>query len=242
MANPGGIMAARVLQIEAALQGMSNRMDNMTGTLLQLGEDTLSSATSITALRNDLAGATKEALDQVNAQFGVRQAALLQVVNDARHEFDTMKASISSLYGGTGSGLADVLSKVRQLAVEVENLKASGPVGGGGASTGMKGFLPLKQQLPNTFGKNEADWRSWQEDVLLYIDTMSAGMSEFMKASEHQPREITSAWINSLVGPSGTTKSMDLHRCLRGLTEGEARTVVQGVRDEMDSRRGGSST
>ena len=123
-------MTARVLQLEATCHGDHTRMNTITETLVQLGNDTMTSATSIQALRNDMTGATREALEAVNSQFDRHQAALLQVVQEARLEFDAIKANLTVLYGGTGSGFTDVLTRVSQLATEVDELKQNGPTGG----------------------------------------------------------------------------------------------------------------
>ena len=45
---------------------------------------------------------------------------------------------------------------------------AAGGEGAGGVKN-PKGLLPAKERVPKTFGKVEAEWRTWEEDALSLI-------------------------------------------------------------------------
>lgn len=222
-------------------------------------------------MRASLTSATAKALEQVNEQFAIQQAALMQVVHEARADMDQMKRDIAALYGGTGDGFNDVVAQVRRLEQEIANMRANpvyvqpaapagyqdllakvttlersvnhlinnppaggaGNAGGGGSGAGsFEGFLPAKHQVPKLYGKKESEWRAWQEDMSMYLDTIEPGIAAILKLAEKSTTEVDNLWITNAAGPALATKSCDLYRCLRALTEEEARLVVMGVRNE----------
>ena len=221
-----------VERIGAAEQGLiafQERLDHVSSTMVTLGDDVVQQRTT---LRN-LQGQTGRAVEEVNAQFDVHQAALIQVVEHARNEFQSMRNELASLYGGTAQTFQQFQDKVNDMAKELADMKAQGPTGGGGKKT--HGFLPLKEQVPKTFGQKEGEWRTWQDDVATYLDTIEEGMRGALKDAETATAEIDDAWLvgqTTKHSAAVMNKSRELHRALKTLTDGEARMVVQGVKDE----------
>lgn len=225
-AGEGITFEGRVANLETGFIAVQERMDHISATVIRFGDDT-------DGLRTTMENTTTTALQQVNEQFSIHQAALMTVINEARAEFDSLKRNLQGLYGGTGATFQEVHNKVRALEQEVQNLRTNPPSGGnGGGGGGMRGFLPTKSQVPKTFGKKESDWRMWQEDVATYLDTMEPGIAAVLKRVEKATTEIDSAWLLTNSDPAMVSKSCALHRCLRALTEDEPRMVVMGVRDE----------
>lgn len=267
------------------------RLDTMERAYQNLSEATASNAASLVALRATMDAATTAALGEVNDQFGIHQAALTRVVQEARAEFDVVKRDMNALFGGTGDGFRDVVEKVRTMEGEIASLRdnpryvhpatpagdpdmasrvtaleqelinliprvhptgyqemsnkiatlerevnylRNAPVGGGGGGQGhqnTRGFLPLKNQVPKTFGKIEADWRNWHEDMAVFLEASEQGIGDVLKAVAKRVDEADEGWLRHN-HPTHSAKSADLHRCLRTLTEGEARMVVMGVKTE----------
>ena len=168
----------------------------------------------------------------LNRELDEHKAALAQVVNEARTEFDQVRRNLSTLFGGTGKGFQEIKTKVEALETEIAQFRVHG-TGGGGAQT--KGFLPIKEQLPGKFGKTEEEWRRWQEDVTEYFDTVRPGLKDVLKEAEKSKDAIDPAWLVNMANKSPVCtpdNSVHLFRALRTLTEAEARMVLQGVRDE----------
>ena len=235
--HEGATMDQRMTNVENGCVEFQVRIDRVSATLVELGDLNAQTATELNILRRDVGGATTAALETVNAKFDEQQAAIMAVINGARAEFDLLKNSMQNLYGGTSVSFQEVQSKVLQLEQEVANLRNQPPQSSATATSNnlkTRGFLPLKEQIPKAFGKKEADWRAWQEDATTYLDAVEPGIAVVLKDAEACQAEIDTAWIlnKSALIPNIATKSQDLHRCLKALTEDEARMVVQGVRFE----------
>ena len=219
--------ADRLDAIEKGMVAYQKRMDSFSATLITLGDDVTSQGITV----QDLTGQTSSAVDQVNAQFDLHKKALIDVVNHARNEFDTLRSGLTALYGGTGTTFADFKDKVDTMQRQIEELTSKGT----GGLPKARGFLPLKEQVPKTFGKNEGEWRAWQDDVSTYLDMVMDGVKDALKDAEKETKEIDTDWFAQMGQIHSTavlTMSRDLHRALKTLTEDEARLVVQGVRAE----------
>lgn len=189
-------------------------------------------------LRQDWEDQIPRALQSVNDEFDKHQHALTQVVDHARNEFNTLKTNMDALHGGTGTAFAEVRVRVDELDRMMADIKSGGHFGTGhmpGDNLKGKGLLPTKDRVPKTFGKAEADWKSWQEDVAAYFDTVHPGLGEVMKDASQQDDLIDRQWLTEMkkvYRDETIDLATELHRCLRALTEGEARLVVQGARGE----------
>ena len=74
----------RVDHIEQGMVEFQNRLDRVTETLVQVGDNLNNNSVSIDQLRTAMSNTTTTALEQVNEQFGLHQAALITVINEAR--------------------------------------------------------------------------------------------------------------------------------------------------------------
>ena len=97
-----------------------------------------------------------------------------------------------------------------------------------------KVFLPEKSMIPKNFTDNADDWRSWQEEVADYVDTMTPGMKR-VPAEIDQETDV----IDDLSRHARDTKygqvmeeHNNLWRLLRRITERESKKVVKSIKDE----------
>ena len=94
----------------------------------------------------------------------------------------------------------------------------------------------MKNTIPKTLSDKEEEWRQWKEDVMDFLDSQNPGMKEFLEQiAERKEDGINEQWIlqmKSVTSPKVWTDRINLWRALKGLTEGEARKVVNAVRDE----------
>ena len=83
--------------------------------------------------------------------------------------------------------------------------------------------------MPKVFGKAEAEWRRWKDDVVAYLDKTFSGFADVLKDAETTTTDINDIWLldmMQLYPDELVKKSEDLFWFLRTLTEGEARLVV----------------
>ena len=219
-------VGAQVKDITTKLDVYFKRVEQTEDSITQL-------SVTLTANKATIDKEKEEVLKSLNNELDMHKATLSQVVSDARVEFDGVRRDINALFGGTGQGFQEVKAKVESLEQEPLQFRDSGAGGGGGAK--HKGFLPIKEQLPGKFGKNEDEWRRWQEDVSEYLDTMQPGLRDVLKDAEKATMEISATWLQDEAARHTTctpVNSVHLFRALRALTEAEARMVLQGVREE----------
>ena len=147
---------------------------------------------SLISLRGDLADVlntfTREKVefkDLVQLEFANQKLAIGEVVEGARKEFFTVKAAIDDLYYKTAQS-------VQALDAKVIKMEASGSHGG--SSGGMKGYLPQKQMVPKAFSDKAEDWRTWQEEIEDYLDSVNPGMKELLKEVDKEEDPIDEIW------------------------------------------------
>ena len=46
-----------------------------------------------------------------------------------------------------------------------------------------KGYLPQKSMIPKNFTDKADKWRSWQEEVADYVDTVTSGMKKVLTST-----------------------------------------------------------
>lgn len=178
--------------------------------------------------------------EHVKSQLDANQVALVNVVNDARQEFDGLKTNLGVLFGGTAGTFKEVAGTFQQVKVKVEELEATiqhnKDVGGGGGGWAKTcGFLPIKAIMPQVFGTKEGEWRRWHEDLGDYLDTRRPGLKRLLREAEGRKDPVDEAWVEANVGGHAAEvlkASVDVYRALKALTKEEARSVVQGVAEE----------
>ena len=235
--NKLGTLEETVKQLANASEDMGEKLRNLQTTVFGLGEGVTQLGIDVTAYAGSLATEKAKFTADVNSAFDDHKAALSQVVSAAREEFLNIKGGLTGLHGQTAQTFQEVKTRVELLEVELrESINNSGA--GGTANTGgggHKGFLPIKSLVPSTFSGNDEQWRSWQDDVADYLDTLKVGMKGLLKAAEREAGPIDGQWLSDqlIVHPaSAVNEGSNVFRALKALTTGEARVVVQGIRDE----------
>ena len=153
---------------------------------------------------------------------------LMQVVVEARSEFDGVRANIQGLYTETGKAFGEVQSRVAELEDKIRS-HAQGKEGG------KYGYLPLKIMAPTKFEGKDETWRKWQDNIVDYFDMQNAGMKAFLKSVEVESEALTDAWLEAkrVVYPASIMDDqVRIYRALKALTDGEAHLIVQAVKDE----------
>ena len=93
-----------------------------------------------------------------------------------------------------------------------------------------------QNHIPKTFGKIEAEWRTWQDDICDFCDANTSGMRSLLKAVEKSDGKLDDEWVAKMLADGHPVKAvgdrLNLYRALKTLTEGEARKVVMSVSDE----------
>ena len=118
--------------------------------------------------------------------------------------------------------------------------------------------MPQKSTIPKNFTDNADEWRSWQEGVADYADTMTPGMKKVLAEVDQEADVIDGLWRDARETKYGKVmeEHTNLWRLLRRITEGESKKVAtsqeplrnccivdrDGPRDEVggQSDRGGS--
>lgn len=237
------IVENRLMEAESRLAEVLGKMTTVQESVLGLGErveGTVSHqqklAAELTAYTGSLANEKTQFTKDVNAAFDEHKAALQAVVNHARDEFLKIKSGVAGLHDNTAQAFLEVKAKVELLEAELHQRSGGNANNAGGTGPShQKGFLPMKSLVPAVFGSVEDQWRSWQEDIADYLDTVRPGMKRFLKVAEQESGAMNTQWLTDqlAVHPADVVgEKANVYRTLKALTTGEARTVVQGVRDE----------
>ena len=57
-----------------------------------------------------------------------------------------------------------------------------------------KGCLPQKSMIPKNFTDKADEWRSWQEEVADYVDTVTPGMKKVLAEIDQETDVIDELW------------------------------------------------
>ena len=223
----------RVLSMEGQLGGLAAQVMTLQETTAGLGEQLQDIATKMTSYTNGLEAEKVRFANELNQEFDGHKRALAQVVTDARSEFDGLKSTLAGLYGHTAQAFASVKEKVEQLEYEILQQKGAGGIKG--ASGATSGFIPIKSMVPPAFNGADEQWRSWQEDIADYLDAQKPGIKKVLNAAEKEIAPIDDTWVRDkglMYSVDADGQRANVHRALKALTTGEAKLVVQGIRDE----------
>ena len=205
-----------------------NKVQEMT---TQLGDGLETVTADMVKYTSGLGGEKVRLMADLNAEFDRHKLALASVTNSAREEFGNIKDHITGLHAQTAQAFVEVKTKVDQLEAEIQR----GNLGKGPKEPATHGYLPMKSLVPAAFGNSEDQWRGWQDDVMDYIESQKAGMKAVLKAAEKESGALDEDWMRDMIlqySVNAVGERANLYRALKALTTGEARTVVQGVRDE----------
>ena len=97
-----------------------------------------------------------------------------------------------------------------------------------------KGYLPQKSMIPKNFTDKADEWRSWQEEVADYVDTVTPGMKKVLAEIDQETDVIDELWRHARETKYGKVmeEHINLWRLLRRITDGESKKVVMSVKDE----------
>ena len=220
-------------EVAASMTDVTQKFAKVEEAVVGIGKGMDTVSAQVATQSAELAFEKKTLLDNLNAEFDKHQLALIGVVEDARREFHKMQSHLQELTGKTSSTFQEVRAKVESLEQEMhfskgttEGMTSSSRVGGA-----MNGFLPAKSLVPQVFKGEEDKWRAWQEDFADYLDGQRPGLKTVLKKAAEEPNIIDATWCN-LNGVLDATHSTNVFRALKALTMAEARTVVQGVRNQ----------
>ena len=222
---------ARLLNSETVMSQVDARMKTLQETTVGLG-DQLEQVTA--DLRKYATGLASEKLafaESLNAELDEHKSALAAVVNGAREEFAILKGHITELHGNTAQTFGEVKLKVEKLEADIQR----GSVGKGPSYAVTHGYLPMKTMVPAVFGGTDEQWRGWQEDIADYVDSQKRGMKGVLKAAEKEIGPLDDFWVSEQTmkhAVDAKGEKANVYRALKALTSGEAKTVVQGVREE----------
>ena len=237
------IVENRLMEAENRLTEVLGKMTTMQQSVSGLGDRVEGTANyqqtlaaELTAYTGSLSNEKTQFTKDVNAAFDEHKAALQAVVNHARDEFLKIKSGVAGLHDNTAQAFLEVKAKVELLEAELQHRNSGNTNNSGGTGPGhQRGFLPMKSLVPAVFGSAEDQWRSWQDDIADYLDTVRPGMKRFLKAAEQENGVMDAQWLTDQLAfhPADVVgEKANVYRTLKALTTGEARTVVQGVRDE----------
>ena len=126
---------------------------------------------------NDVEAANRALLNKLNAEFSDSKDALTNIVAAARGEFDGVKSTLQDLHMKTANAFQQVKAKV-------EGLEGGSGTVDNSTRGRWRGFIPAKQMVSSKFDNAEEKWRTWQDDVMDYLDAMKPGMRKMLKAVE----------------------------------------------------------
>ena len=174
-----------------------------------------------------------QVLQAASNGFEVLKKEIEVVVSGAREEFKKMNDNFNNLY-------TDANSAVVELKGRLDLLEANGGQGIGGAQgygdKGQRGYLPTKNTIPKTFDHKLEEWRQWKDDVLDFFDENNKGMREFLVEVQKED-VVDEAWIQNRARQlgnkiAGNDEAIRIWRALKGMTTGEARKVINTVKEE----------
>ena len=173
-----------------------------------------------------LDGKAQKIMDDVMLQFSNVKIELDNVTNSAREEFAVQQQARQQLEATASAAVASLTTRVQLLEQQG---------GRKGDEGGHKGYLPKKNTIPRKIDDKEEDWRQWKADVEDFLDEENPGMKKFLEEIAKQKEGITEEWLNQMKNkypPKITNDQVQVWRALKGLTEGEARKVINSVKDE----------
>ena len=160
--------------------------------------------------------------DETEFKFAQHKLVLHEVVEGARKVFEGFRQAIHGLHVET----ANTVTKLQHRVVRLEGNSS-------GAYTN-KGYLSQQSMIPKNFTDKADKWKSWQEEVADYVDTMTPGMKKVLADIDQETDVIDDLWRH--VRETKYCKVMEEHtnlwRLLRRVTEGESKKVVMSTKDE----------
>ena len=141
---------------------------------------------------------------------------------------------LKTLYKASDDSLLSIRERLGSL--EAAAAREGGGSGGTGGGRGGRDYIPLNNQLPEVFDNDLKAWRSWKTDLLSYADSVTAGMKKFLTEVEGMNESPNIEWLNQFSvrekQPFIVEDQVKIWRLLKKSTKGEARKIVEAIRDE----------
>ena len=175
---------------------------------------------------NDL----NEVLQAASKGFDLLKDEIFVVVASAREEFIKSNDNLNYLYKNVDIAIAEMKSRLDQV-------EARGPgQGNRDRDQALKAYLPMKNTIPRNFDSKLEEWRSWKDDVLDFFDENNKGMRNFLVEVQKE-ESIDNEWLEGKARElgdkiAGKDEGVRVWRALKGITHGEARKVINTVKDE----------
>ena len=136
--------------------------------------------------------------------------------------FEGLRPAIHGLHVET----ANTVTNLQRRVVRLESNSS-------GAYTN-KGYLSQQSMIQKNFTDKADKWKSWQEEVADYVDTMTPGMRKVLADIDQETDVIDDLWRHVRETKNGKVmeEHTNLWRLLRRVTEGKSKKVVMSTKDE----------
>ena len=145
----------------------------------------------IIVLRNDLRMALTELegqkavfTDSINLTFAQHKITMNEIIEDAKKEFALMRSNFAEMFSLTEQHLTTMNERIKSM--EQQNTHSN--------TDKVKGYLPQKHIIPKIFTDKVEEWRTWQEDVEEYFDSVNPGMKELLQDIDKAQVEVNEGW------------------------------------------------
>ena len=131
--------------------------------------------------------------DVVQTEFASVRVRIDNLVNDTKRELQSIGEHHQNLLNQTSTA-------VSTLDLRLKMVEARGDGAGDrdrGDSRGefkVKGYLPLKNTIPDSLGSDPAKWRTWKRDALNYFDSITKGMKIYLLEIERKAEDVDQIW------------------------------------------------
>ena len=167
-------------------------------------------------------------MDGINLEFVKQQNSMNEVVQQAASQFEVFRGELQGLHSRTEQAVINLDIKI----VELEK-KTQGH-GQGQAQGAYRGYVPQKSTIPDNFSGKSEDWRAWQEEVMDYFDSIRPGMKKLLEEVEKMDEAANEQWRRRnrrLYDQKLMDDGLEIRRALKKLTTGEARKILNNVKE-----------
>ena len=156
--------------------------EEATARIVQLEVDQSITKTELLDALRELEQQKRTIGDNIDMAFASVKNRLDALINDTSRELSNLNNANKELLNRT-SNAVDTLD-VRLKAVE-NWVQQSGPSAGYGVDRDrgeyrQKGYLPIKNTIPETLSNDPTKWRAWKRDVLGYFDSITRGLKSYL--------------------------------------------------------------
>ena len=214
------VVEDKVGEVEAKLGELKDGSDAITNQVIGLGAD-------VADMKSELArevGGVAERLTGYSNQLAVEQARITNLQ-------DSMTKELQVTFRQKDQQIKNLEESVKMLQKKINEARSQGGAGGGfGEANSRKSwkefFDPAKMTV--TALSDQAGWKKWKTDIEDLLECSVKGMADALEES----RMATEVVEEEILTEDGMWERRDrLYRFLRRNSEGDARKIVEGVRD-----------